>query len=170
MIIFTSWGSLPRKPSCALDLGFSGGPESKESTCNAGDMGWIPALGRSPGGGQGNTVQYSLPGESHGQSSLVDYSPGCPKELDMTEWLTLALFWWVGAVLRQYKVGQQETYLVQGGSKSKRGVGRDLQTPQTLTVCVYFVCVYVFIFLIERTKMTECKWSSWSVSSAIKQG
>ena len=88
----------------------------------------------------------------------------------MTEWLTLALFWWVGAVLRQYNVGQQETYLVQGGSKSKRGVGRGLQTPQTLTVCVHFVCVCVFMFLIERTKMTECKWSSWSVSSAIKQG
>ena len=31
----------------------------KKSTCNAGDMGLIPALGRSPGGGHGNPLQYS---------------------------------------------------------------------------------------------------------------
>ena len=39
------------------------------------DAGSIPRLGRSPGGGHGNLLQYSLPGESHGQNSLVDYSP-----------------------------------------------------------------------------------------------
>ena len=31
----------------------------KECTCNAGDLGWIPRLGRSPGGGHGNPLQYS---------------------------------------------------------------------------------------------------------------
>ena len=36
----------------------------KESTCNAGDLGSIPGLGRSPGGGHGNPLQYFLPGES----------------------------------------------------------------------------------------------------------
>ena len=30
----------------------------KESTCNAGDTGSIPGLGRSPGGGHGNPLQY----------------------------------------------------------------------------------------------------------------
>ena len=30
----------------------------KESACNAGDLGSIPGLGRSPGGGHGNTLQY----------------------------------------------------------------------------------------------------------------
>ena len=39
--------------------GFPGGSVSKESTCNAGDLGSIPALGRSPGGGHGNPLQYS---------------------------------------------------------------------------------------------------------------
>ena len=33
-----------------------------------------------------------LPGESHGQRSLVGYSPRGPKELDRTEWLTLSFF------------------------------------------------------------------------------
>ena len=31
----------------------------KESCCNAGDVGLIPGLGGSPGGGKGNPVQYS---------------------------------------------------------------------------------------------------------------
>ena len=31
----------------------------KESACNAGDLGWIPGSGRSPGGGPGNPLQYS---------------------------------------------------------------------------------------------------------------
>ena len=31
----------------------------KESACSAGDVGLIPELGRSPGGGHGNPVQYS---------------------------------------------------------------------------------------------------------------
>ena len=37
-------------------LGFSGGSDGKESTCNAGDLGLIPGLGRSPGEGNGNPL------------------------------------------------------------------------------------------------------------------
>ena len=40
-------------------LGFPGGSDGKESACNAGDLGSIPGLGRSPEGGQGNPLQYS---------------------------------------------------------------------------------------------------------------
>ena len=40
-------------------LGFLGGSDSKESTCNVGDLGSIPGLGKSPGGGHGNLLQYS---------------------------------------------------------------------------------------------------------------
>ena len=43
-------------------MGFPGGSVSKESTCNVGDLGSIPVLGRSPGGGHGNPLLYS--GES----------------------------------------------------------------------------------------------------------
>ena len=35
------------------------GSVSKESACNAGDLGLIPGLGRSPGEGNGNPLQYS---------------------------------------------------------------------------------------------------------------
>ena len=45
-------------------LGFSGGSEDKESACNAGDVGSVPGLGRSPGEGNGNPLHYSwkMPG------------------------------------------------------------------------------------------------------------
>ena len=54
--------------------GFSGSSAGKESACNAGDPGSIPGLGRSPGGGNGNPLQYSCLENPHGQRSLVDYS------------------------------------------------------------------------------------------------
>ena len=40
-------------------MGFSGGSDGKESTCNAGDLDSIPGWGRTPGGGNGYSVQYS---------------------------------------------------------------------------------------------------------------
>ena len=42
-----------------LGWGFPGGSEGKASACNAGDLGSIPGLGRSPGEGNGNPLQYS---------------------------------------------------------------------------------------------------------------
>ena len=36
-----------------------GGSDSKESACNAGDLGSVPELGRCPGEGNGNPLQYS---------------------------------------------------------------------------------------------------------------
>ena len=66
--------------------GFPDGLDGKESACNAGDLGLIPGLGRSPGGGHGNPLQYSClenpqwiekPGGLH--------SPWGCKESDTTE-------------------------------------------------------------------------------------
>ena len=42
-----------------VSLGFPGGSEVKASACNAGDLGSIPGLERSPGKGNGNPLQYS---------------------------------------------------------------------------------------------------------------
>ena len=47
-------------------------------------MGQILGLGRSPGGGNGNSLQYSCLKKSHGQRSLAGYSPKCRKESDRT--------------------------------------------------------------------------------------
>ena len=40
-------------------LGFPGGSDDKEFACNAGDLGSISGLGRSPGEGKGYPLQYS---------------------------------------------------------------------------------------------------------------
>ena len=40
-------------------MDFPGGSVSEESACNAGDPGAIPGSGKSPGEGNGNSLQYS---------------------------------------------------------------------------------------------------------------
>ena len=65
--------------------GFPGGSASKESTCNAGDLGLIPGSGRSPGEGKGNPLQYSCLENPLGQRSLAGYSPWGHKESDTTK-------------------------------------------------------------------------------------
>ena len=40
-------------------MGFPDSSDSKESACNAEDLGLISELGRSPGGGHGDLLQYS---------------------------------------------------------------------------------------------------------------
>ena len=70
--------------------GFPSGSDSKESACNAGDLGLIPRLGRPPGGGHSNPVQYSCLENLHGQRTLVGYSPWACKESETTERLSPA--------------------------------------------------------------------------------
>ena len=45
------------------EMGFPRGSAGRESACNAGDLGWIPGLGRSPGEGKDSSI---LAGEFHG--------------------------------------------------------------------------------------------------------
>ena len=51
-------------------------------------MGSVPGLGRSPGGGHGNSLQYSCLENPHGQRILVGNSLWGRKELDTTEQLS----------------------------------------------------------------------------------
>ena len=75
-------------------MGFTGGseeyriPGGKESACNAENPGSILGSGRSPGEGNGYAWIHTLvflPGEFHGQQSLMGYSPRGCKEVDMTK-------------------------------------------------------------------------------------
>ena len=70
---------------CKIVSGFPSGSVVKNMPANAGDLGSIPGLGRSPGGGHGNPLQYSCLGNPHGQRSLEGYSPRGRKESDRTE-------------------------------------------------------------------------------------
>ena len=66
-------------------VGFSGVSDSKESTCNVANLGLIPGLGKSPGGGHGNPLKCSCLENPHGQRSLAGYSPWGQKETDTVE-------------------------------------------------------------------------------------
>ena len=60
-------------------MSFPGGSDGEESACNVGDLGSIPELGRYPGEGHGDPLQYSCLENPHGQSSWGS------KESDMAE-------------------------------------------------------------------------------------
>ena len=68
-------------------MGFPPGSDSKASACNAGDPGSIPGLERFPWRSKWQPTPVLLPVKSHGQRSLVGYSPWGRKESDMTEQL-----------------------------------------------------------------------------------
>ena len=65
--------------------GFPDSSVGKESACNAGNLGSIPGLGRSPGEGKGYPLQYS--GLENSMDCIVDGVA----ELDMTRHLSLSL-------------------------------------------------------------------------------
>ena len=71
--------------ACVYYWGFSSVTMVENPSADTGDTGPIPGSRRSPG---------VLPGESHGQRSLVGYSPWGRKELDMTERLRCNIFLW----------------------------------------------------------------------------
>ena len=65
-----------------------------------GDLGSILGLGRSPGGGHSNPLQYSRLENPHGQRSPAGYSPWGCKESDTTEQLTTQILLTVQMSLR----------------------------------------------------------------------
>ena len=68
--------------------GFPGGSDGKEFAYSVGDLGLLLGLGRSPGEGNGNPLQYSCLENPHGQRSLVGYNPWGHKWSDTTERLS----------------------------------------------------------------------------------
>ena len=67
-------------------MNFPSGSAGKESVCYAGDKGLIPGSERSHGGGHGNPLQYSCPGNPMDREELQWWATvhGVAKELDMT--------------------------------------------------------------------------------------
>ena len=61
LVWFLGWEDALEKGMAthSVFLGFPCGSAGKESTCNAGDLGSIPELGRTPGEGKGYPLQYS---------------------------------------------------------------------------------------------------------------
>ena len=76
-----------------VSLSFPCGSAGKKSTCNVGDLGLIPGLGRSPAEGKGYPTPVFCPGE---------FSPWGCKELDMTEELSLSLWLTLGEIWQNH--------------------------------------------------------------------
>ena len=60
------------------------GPVVKNPPANAGGPGLIPGLGRSPGKGDGNPLQYSCPGNPMDRGAWWATVHGVAQELDLT--------------------------------------------------------------------------------------
>ena len=78
---------------------FPAGSVVKASARNAGDLGSIPGSGKIPWRRKWQPTPVFLPGESHGQRSLLGCSPRGRKESDATERLHFhfqRIEWWVG--------------------------------------------------------------------------
>ena len=68
------------------------GSDGKESSCNSGDQGSIPGLGRLPGEGNGNPLQYSCLEDSMFRGAWRATVHGVAKESDTTEQQTFLTF------------------------------------------------------------------------------
>ena len=108
-------------------LGFPGGSADKESACSARDLGSIPGLGRSPGGGHGNPLQYSCLENPRGQRSLAGYSSWDCKESDMTERLSTA-----------------QTVVTDGPPK-QRSVSLGMVSKPVFFKNILFVCIFIYL-------------------------
>ena len=69
-------------------MGFPGGASGKESACQCRRLGFDPWFRKSPWRRAWQPTPVFLPGESHGQRSLVGYNPWGCTELDMTKCLS----------------------------------------------------------------------------------
>ena len=81
----------------SLSLGFPGGSDSKESACNAGDLGSLPGCGRSPGEMNGYLFQCSCLENPMDRGAQWATAHGVAKS---QTWLTLSLFFSVVSYLR----------------------------------------------------------------------
>ena len=96
------------------------GSDGKQSACNAEDLGSIPGLGRAPGEGNGNPLQYSC------LENPMDrgYSPWGHKEMDTTEQLTLS------DIINKKQFRKVET----GPNSHHQGESKTVFSPRALTL------------------------------------
>ena len=122
-------------------MGFPGGSDGKESACNAGDLGLIPRLGRSPGGGHGNPFQYNCLENPYRQKNLEGHSTWLCKESGRTEHLSTSHHAIRGDVLPALQV------------KTMRS--------GDLSCCTYKHIIVTGMRLTSKTSVKEQLWKIW---------
>ena len=88
---FSFWSRIHCFLLSSLRRSSPGSLGGKESTCNVGDPGLIPGLGKIPWRRKGQPSPVFLPGKSHGQRSMVGYSPWRLQRAGH-DWVTFAFF------------------------------------------------------------------------------
>ena len=133
-------------------MGFPGDSDCKESTYNSGDLGSITRLGRSPGGGHGNPIQYSCLENSHRRGSLAGYNSWGRdhKELDTTHkyllaFLSLLLFIPALQISPRY---------------SSLGIGLlilDISTYELLLISIKYYLIQESLSQVQKKGLSLCK-------------
>ena len=106
--------------------GFPGGSYGKESTCSAGDLGLIPGLGRSPGEGNDNPLQYSCLRNAMGRGAWGATVHGVSKSwTQLRDSLSLTFKW-------------QKSPKLKFGNTAFVDVGNSFKTVLTVLVSDFF--------------------------------
>ena len=112
--------------------------------------GFDPWVGKIPWRREWLPTSVFLPGEFHGQRSLVDYGPWSHKEWDMTEWLTLSLL----PPLSQTKVRSQKSKSIVHFKKTReRALTCGIKgSSQNLYIYIYtYTYIYIYIYIHTHT-------------------
>ena len=98
---------------CDYNLGFPGGSDGKVSDWNAGDLGSIPGLGISPGGRNGNPLQYSCPGNSTNRGAWWATVHGVAKSCTRLRDFTSLHFtsWWIMTFTRKLRKIKRQQWI-----------------------------------------------------------
>ena len=123
-------------------MGFPRGSDSKESACNAEDLGstWV---GKIPWRKAWQSTSVFLPGESHGQRSLENYSPWVA-ESDTTEYLSVS----TAAYMPLYNIPQFLYPFTYHGHLGYYPFGI-ISDKASMDTCVQTFCEHVFVSLLS---------------------
>ena len=125
---------------------FPGGSDGKESSCNAGDPGLTPGMGRSPGEGNSNPLQYSCLEKPMDRGAWRAYSPWCHEVLDRTEWLNSSRFWPICLNMRYLFFSLWLTSLCM--TLSSLGPSMSLQITQFPSFYSWVILHYIYVQLL----------------------
>ena len=141
-----------------------------------GDLGLIPGLGRSPGGGHGNPLQYSCLENPLGQRSLADYSPWGHKESDTAERLSTAqqLIVLVKCDDREKPIVKSHFWLLKGSMRLEKTLESPLDFKDIQPVHPKWDQSWVFIGRTDAEAETPVLWppheKSWVIGKTLMLG
>ena len=153
---------------------FPGGSEVKASACNAVDVGLIPGLGRSPGEGNGNPLQYSyLENPMDGgawRATVHEVAKSWTRLSDLTSLLLCdrsipsfifpTILWM--AIYYAYYVDQELSSEVNCLIKSHTDSNPDFMIEKNQ--CLWF---FIYLYMILHLSNSWCKVGNTEMSSKI---